>query len=90
MHGLNLHLYANRSAKATKMEQWRTRRAAPETRAQFTAAGSHFLWQISQFLYQAPVSLAAKEISRGTIFILCMEHVAVFVYLILTLFCVYL
>lgn len=64
MNGLNE--YANRSAKATKMDQWRIRRVTPETKAQFSAAASQFLWQISQFLYQAPVSLAAKEISRGT------------------------
>lgn len=49
------------------MEQWRTRRVTPETKAQFSAPASQFLWQISQFLYQAPVSLAAKEISRGTV-----------------------
>ncbi|GAB9469755.1 Cop9 signalosome complex subunit 3 [Globisporangium polare] len=62
------------SAKATKMEQWRTRRVTPETKAQFSAPASQFLWQISQFLYQAPVSLAAKEISRVSM--LCTQYCA--------------
>lgn len=54
-----------RSAKASKMEQWRSRRVAPEAKQQFVAASALFLSQVSQFLYQVPVSVAAKEISRG-------------------------
>jgi hypothetical protein len=56
---------SHRSAKASKMEQWRARRTTPEVKQQFAAASGRFLSQISQFLYQVPVSVASKEISRG-------------------------
>ncbi|KAF1323457.1 Cop9 signalosome complex subunit 3, partial [Globisporangium splendens] len=52
------------SAKANKMEQWRARRTTLEAKQQFAAASGRFLSQISQFLYQVPVSVASKEISR--------------------------
>lgn len=48
------------------MEQWRTRYVTSETKSEFLAAAARFLNQISQFLYQVPVSVASREITRGT------------------------